>query len=110
MDSDAAELLVTLRGQPTWHIGSTCGPTLMRVSEEVWHSETDAVAKVIHLLVRARRTLATASERGYDSWPVGLIAERTELLQRGKLSPHLTRWLSSHVTKVWNQVRPVKAK
>src|SRR5688572_19909538 len=33
VDSDAAELLVTLRGQPTWHIGSTCGPTLMRVSE-----------------------------------------------------------------------------
>lgn len=106
VDADASDLSTTLRGRRTWRIGSTCGPTLMLVSEEVWESETSGVAKVLRLLVRARRAIAAAAARDYESWALPIIVERTELLQRGELTPHLTRWLSGHVTQLWNAVRP----
>ncbi len=106
VDADAAELATTLRGQQTWRIGSTCGPTLMLVSEAVWDSQTKALGKVLHLLVRARRAIAVAAARNHEYWALSLIVERTELLQRRELTPHLTRWLSSHVTQLWNAVRP----
>lgn len=81
----------------------------MLVSEEMWNDKTQDVAKTLHLLVRARRTIAVAAERKADSWPLPLIIERTDLLERGELSPHLTRWLSSHVAKLWEALRSARS-
>lgn len=75
----------------------------MLVSEEVWKTETQAIAKLIQILVRARRVIAAAAAAQVDDyWALPLIVERVELLRRGELSPHLTKWLSSHVTQLWN--------
>lgn len=105
VDANAIDISTALNGQRTWCIGSTCGPTLMLVSEEVWRGKTQSLAKTLHLLVRSRRALAVASLRDHGSWALPLIRERTDMLERGELSEHLTRWLSSHVTQLWNAVR-----
>jgi hypothetical protein len=78
----------------------------MLVSEEVWSDEIRDIARRLHLLVRARRTIALAGERNANAWALPLVIERTRLLESGELSHHLTRWLSSNVTQLWKSLRP----
>ena len=108
VDADAEELSEHLNGQRTWRIGSTCGPLLMQVSDEIWKNETKATQKTLRLLLDARRAIHAADEYGIEYWALPHIIERADLLRRGELCQHLTRWLRGHVNELLNLVRRKK--
>lgn len=73
-----------LDGQRTWRIGSTCGPTLLSLSDEVWHEETRVLRSRLGLSKRLVRLLAAAQAQGH-SLPT-FVTERLEPLLQGTMS------------------------
>ena len=108
VDEDSPRL-VELGGKAVWRIGSTCGPTLLMVSDEVWSGTTKAYLSAIKLIYRASVVLRIAAEREDHHWSLKSIAERTEALRNGTLTPHLKSWLSSHVGALERAYRPREA-
>jgi hypothetical protein len=104
VDADSPQL-IALGGKPVWRIGSTCGPTLMMVSDQVWHDGTQERFTAIKLVRRATMVLELAKKRRDDDWAVELIAERAEQLCESPLPPNLRAWLTSNVGRLERRYR-----
>lgn len=88
--------LEELDGKAVWRIGSTCGPTLIAVSDEMWHEHEKPLKSRLRLALRATAVLNTARERSYKL--PAFIEERTQELLDGTLADRLRRHLGLVVT------------
>ncbi len=71
-----------------WRIGSTCGPTLMHISEEEWNAAVRHADRDLRLLLRAQRLLRF--EHGTETLGTRFLGsdwleEIIELIQAGSL-------------------------
>jgi hypothetical protein len=96
-DQTVAEQLFNHR---VWRVGSTCGPTLDRVSSDEWGGPPAELAKIVRLAVSATHVLERAAREGYDSYHLPLIAGKLEPLKGGQLTPHELKVFGSHVSRV----------
>jgi hypothetical protein len=78
VDADSPRL-GELGGKSLWRIGSTCGPTLMQVSDERWKSETSLATKRLRLLKRVDRLQAVALAREH-TLPEFVVGRRQSLI------------------------------
>lgn len=86
VDADDEAVGMRLGGQRTWRIGSTCGPTLMMVSEIEWSDGTKDLQRIVRLALRATRVVAWAREEGYgEDSLLPYVVEDLELLKKGEL-------------------------
>lgn len=95
---DDATVRARLRGERTWRVGSTCGPTLEMVSDHNWAGTTADLKRVVRLVVRATHRLAEAKRLGYGDSLYPYVAEDLELLKKGKLPRRMQKRMSSMLT------------
>lgn len=93
VDAESPRLL-ELGGKRMWYIGSTCGPTLMLVSEQVWAAETKLVARRLDLVLRLDKVAIAAAARGNYPLPE-MFAERRRHLVEGTIAFRLMRNLGA---------------
>lgn len=60
-----SERIRELGGQRVWAIGSTCGPTLLEVSEAEWSKLERPLARRLKLLARIDRLIAASASGGH---------------------------------------------
>jgi hypothetical protein len=106
---DDATVEAKLHGKRVWQVGSKCGPTLEMVSDAKWSGPPKDLEKMIKLAVKAVQVLADARAAGIRDLCLAWIEERLATLQRGELSPHLRRVLSSHVRSVRSRLDAIAA-
>ena len=97
VDPSYDELLSELGGQLVWRIGSTCGPTLMKVSKDYWKRETKSILKRLRLLKRIEKLIPAAHSAG-QTLPA-LIEERAQLVANDTLDYRLTGHLGLVLTR-----------
>lgn len=66
VDEADEAMLVKLEGKRAWRIGSTCGPVLLEVSEQVWKQSTQAAQYRLNLWKRFERLIQVAREMGAE--------------------------------------------
>ncbi|APR78531.1 Hypothetical protein A7982_03878 [Minicystis rosea] len=86
----------------TWRIGSTCGPTLEMVSEELW----DTVTAPFHTSLRHLLTLERLSawERNYPdcrpaTYELGWAEQQRTKIVAGGLTRHQQKVLGHHINQ-----------
>lgn len=81
VDADRDDILLSLGGQSTWRIGSTCGPTLLGVSQETWKEHTKGSMRRLRLLIKIEKLIQDAAAAGF---PLSeLVAQRHTQLSSG---------------------------
>jgi len=89
--------LSELGGKSVWLIGSTCGPTLMMVSEETWRQHERPLKSQLRLATRTQRVINAAREQRYSDLP-DFVEERFPLILAGTLEERLRKHLGMVVT------------
>jgi hypothetical protein len=97
VDSDSPRLATDLGGKVVWCIGSTCGPTLMLVSDEEWKERERPIKSVLRLAIRTRRVIDVARVQNNGNLPA-FVEERLQLLLEGALPEREKRHLGMVVT------------
>ena len=89
-------------GKSQWEIGSTCGPTLIDVSDQVWKEATKEPLRRHKLLEQLDRLIIVAEENSH-SLPKHLIDYRPSLID-GTISErskrHIGNLMASHERKL----------
>ena len=89
-------MLAKLEGKRVWRIGSTCGPVLLEVSEQVWKQSTREVKYRLKLWRRFDRLVQVAREIGAEL--PSLILERGLLIPVPTMPAPKLRHLGSVMT------------
>jgi hypothetical protein len=105
VDADEADVGARLKGQRTWRIGSTCGPTLMLVADEFWDEETKDLRRIVRLAVDASRVIADAKGREGDYLFLPNIIRNLVLLKQKLFPRRMQRVLRSHVNRASNELK-----
>lgn len=100
VDSDSDLVNTTLDGQRVWRIGSTCGPTLMDVSNGAWKGTSKDLRSRIQLAKRVLKVLTLVRQTGYEDLP-DFVEERFQMLLEGTLPEGLRRHLGLMLT--WHE-------
>lgn len=96
VDADSPRI-VELGGKNIWLIGSTCGPTLMMVSEETWRRHEKPLKSTVRLATRTQRVIDAARATNYTRLP-DFVEERLPLLLDGTLPERPRKHLGAVVT------------
>ena len=91
VDATATKALERLDGKPEWLVGSTCGPTLLEVSDAVWKQQTSSTLRRMNLLARVEALLERAEAEAVELPKV--IRERRTLLLSGEATDKQVRHL-----------------
>lgn len=89
--------LSELGGKSVWLIGSTCGPTLMMVSEATWKVCERPLKGQLRLAIRTQRVINAARDQGYPDLP-DFVEERFPLILAGTLEERSRKHLGMVVT------------
>ena len=82
VDADQVAILDRLDGQATWRIGSTCGPTLLVVSKDVWKEHTKKTRRRLRLLIKLEKLIEEADAARFPL--PDLVATRRDQLISGQ--------------------------
>lgn len=66
VDANQSDILEPLDGQATWRVGSTCGPTLLSVSEDVWGQNTRDWTRRLNQLIKVTALIDEADRTGFE--------------------------------------------
>ncbi len=66
VDADETGILNELDGRATWRIGSTCGPTLLGISNEVWKQNTQALKSRLNQLIKVVALIQESDAVGFE--------------------------------------------
>lgn len=97
VDADSPRLATDLGGKAVWRIGSTCGPTLMLVSNEEWNERERPIKSGLRLARRTWQVINAARAQNYGDLPE-FVEERLQLLLEGELPERQKRHLGMVVT------------
>lgn len=103
--ADDRAIASRLDGKRSWRSGSTCGPTLMLVSDIEWAGKTKDLKRMVRLAVDAARAIEGARKTKYRWLFLHLIEQWLPQLLQGMLTSHYQRVLRSHVNGVLSTLR-----